>query len=277
MCIAERCSQYEKGDLAKSENSNESQYIEKNGRICLVQSRGQGSSKEIPLCNFTARIDEEKTTDDGAERKTYFKISGQLANGSDLATIEVTAERFPSMAWVTTWGSSAIIAPGYTTKDNLRAAIQELSTNTIRNEVFSHIGWRKINGEYVFLHAGGGLGKNGNNKDIKVDPSEGRLTDFLLPEPPSSQDLKVAIQASIKFLDSAPDEITVPLLCGAYRAPLNEVSLIDYSIFIVGPTGVFKTSLIAIIQTHFGLTFDDRRLPDNWSSTANTLERNRTK
>lgn len=271
--IAERCSIYEKGSTGVSGTSTDSQYIEKNGRICQVQPRAQGPAKEVSLCNFVAHIDEEKTTDDGAERKTYFKISGQLATGAPLTTIEVAADRFPSMAWVTNWRSSAIIASGYTTKDNLRAAIQELSTNTIRNEVFSHIGWRKINGEYYFLHAGGGLGRNGNNKDIKVDPSEGRLSDFLLPDPPSNETLKSAIRASTDFLNSAPDEITVPLFCGAYRAPLNEISLIDYSIFVVGPTGVFKTSLIAIIQTHFGLTFDDRRLPDNWSSTSNTLER----
>lgn len=266
--IVERCSKYEKGDAEKSSPNTDGQYVEKNGRIYLANG-----SREIALCNFTARINEEKVTDDGAERKTYFKISGELSSGTKLPTIEVTADRFPSMAWVTAWGSSAIIAPGYTTKDNLRAAIQELSTDTIRNEVFSHLGWRKINGEYYYLHAGGGLGRNGNNKEIKVDPSEGRLTDFLLPDPPDAETLKTAVQASIAFLDSAPDEITVPLFCGAYRAPLNEVSLIDYSVFVVGPTGVFKTSLIAIMQTHFGITFDDRRLPDNWSSTANTLER----
>jgi len=269
--IAERSAKYEQSAADQNENA-QSQYIEKNGRIYLV-ARGQGAPREVPLCNFTANIAEEKVTDDGAERKTYFKIVGELSSGQNLPVIEVTSERFPSMSWVTAWGSSAIIAPGYTTKDNLRAAIQELSKDTIRSEVFSHLGWRKINDQYFFLHSGGGLGASGNSKDIKVDPSEGRLTDYLLPDPPEGEKLMEAVQASLAFLESAPDEITVPLFCGAYRAPLNEVSLIDYSLFIVGPTGVFKTSLIAIIQTHFGLSFDDRKLPDNWSSTANTLER----
>jgi hypothetical protein len=46
----------------------------------------------------------------------------------------------------------------------------------------------------------------------------------------------------------------------------------DFSNFLYGRTGVFKTELSALIQQHFGAGFDARRLPTSFTSTANTNE-----
>jgi hypothetical protein len=67
----------------------------------------------------------------------------------------------------------------------------------------------------------------------------------------------------------APDRISFPLLAAVYRAPLGKV---DFSLFLTGQTGTFKTALAALCQQHFGAAMEASHLPANFSSTANALE-----
>jgi hypothetical protein len=70
-----------------------------------------------------------------------------------------------------------------------------------------------------------------------------------------------------------PDAITAPLLGAGFRAPLNEAAVADLTLFLVGPSGVFKTELAALLMQLFGAGFDRLHLPAGWSSTPNALER----
>jgi DNA replication protein DnaC len=67
----------------------------------------------------------------------------------------------------------------------------------------------------------------------------------------------------------APDWISFPLLTAVYRAALGKV---NFSLFLAGQTGVFKTALAALCQQHFGTAMDDRGLPTNFASTGNALQ-----
>ena len=55
-----------------------------------------------------------------------------------------------------------------------------------------------------------------------------------------------------------------------YRAALGASR---FSLFLSGPSGVFKTALAALAQQHFGAAMDASGLPANFASTANALER----
>ena len=54
-----------------------------------------------------------------------------------------------------------------------------------------------------------------------------------------------------------------------YRAALGKV---DFSVFLAGKTGVFKTALAALCQQHFGSAMDASSLPTNFASTGNALQ-----
>ena len=60
-----------------------------------------------------------------------------------------------------------------------------------------------------------------------------------------------------------------PILAAVYRAPLGTS---DFSVFLAGPTGVFKSEVAALAEQHFGSGMDARHLPANWASTGNALE-----
>jgi hypothetical protein len=95
------------------------------------------------------------------------------------------------------------------------------------------------------------------------------LAGVVLPDPPHGAELIVAIRASLRLLDLAPDHIVFPLLGAAYRAVFGEA---DFALHLSGPTGAGKSELAALIQRHFGPELDARHLPGSWSSTANALE-----
>jgi hypothetical protein len=86
--------------------------------------------------------------------------------------------------------------------------------------------------------------------------------------PVEGEERIVPVRASLRLLDLADDRITVPVFCAIYRAPLGAV---DFVLWLVGETGVFKTECGVLAQQHFGI-FTSRTLPGNSSSTINSIE-----
>jgi hypothetical protein len=225
---------------------------------------------EVPLANWHGRIIEETSHDDGAERRVMFSVEGALADGTPLPRVEVPADQFAFMRWpVAAWGTRAVVLAGATTADHLRVALQLLSGDVPRRTVYGHVGWREIGGEWVYLHAGGGIGKDGAAAGVEVSLPDA-LDRFSLPDPPADHDLAEAIRASLGILDGlVPDRIAFPLFAAVYRAPLGAA---DFSPHLCGATGNFKTEIATLAQQHFGAAMDARNLPGSWSSTGNALE-----
>jgi hypothetical protein len=229
-------------------------------------------SVPTPLTNFTAKIVGDVVEDDGAEESRSFEIQAEL-NGRP-STFAIPAERFAGMGWPSEYlGAGAILAPGFGLKDHARAAVQMLSGDISRRHVYGHAGWHWDGEGWVYLHAGGAIGSMGPIPEMEVSLGDGRLGDFSLPAPPKGEDLARAIQASLRLLELATWTITVPKLAAIYRAPLGEAVPVNLSLFVVGPTGTHKTEVTALVQAHYGPTFNGLNLPGNWSSTQNALEK----
>jgi hypothetical protein len=243
-------------------------YSVQEGRI-VRESRNNDSSGHIPLCNFTAQIVQQVFLDDGVESSITFEVEGRVANGPALPRVEVPSADFAAMGWVApSWGTAAVVYAGLGTKDHLRAAIQLISGDVPVRTVFGHTGWRKVDGGWVYLHAGGAVGAQGTVSTAQVS-LPGNLDRFLLPDPPKAQELQEGIHASLRLIDLAPEPITSSILGAVYRAVLGPA---DFSVHLAGPTGAGKTELAALAQQHFGGSMDARHLPGSWSSTANSLE-----
>ena len=221
----------------------------------------------IPLTNFIASIVEEIVEDDGVDTRRVFKIQAELNGFSH--EIFVPADKFASLTWVTEHlGAQAIVYPGFGLKDHARVAIQELSGSIPKGRIFTHTGWRQVEGQWVYLHSGGAISKDGPVSEIMIKlPNP--LSLFTLPEPPEGEALQDAIRECLRLLDIAPEVVTVPLVTAVFRSVLGDT---DFSIHLAGPTGIGKTELAAVAQQHFGSGLDARHLPGNWSSTGNALE-----
>ena len=141
-------------------------YARIDGRICYHQVDRNGIEFDVALANFDASISEEICIDDGAEVTHTFVVEGSLADGTALPDVTVKAAEFEAMKWIPEhWGARAIVEAGHGIRDKLRAGIQTLSAPS-QHTLYSHTGWRSINGEDVYLYHGGAVGCAGVSVEL---------------------------------------------------------------------------------------------------------------
>jgi hypothetical protein len=216
-----------------------------------------------------AQGEEEIVKDDGRESTKEFVISGTLETGQALPPVVIKASEYRGMAWVTrSWGLRANLVAGQNSQDRVREAIQHLSRNARQRTVYTHTGWRRLNGQWCYLHGGGAI--NGP-QGVEVDLGS-ELSRYSLPAPGGPGEVRRAAEASLNFLDIGPWPVTAPLLAAVYLAPLSDLLKVDFTLWLLGQSGAFKSTLAALAMSHFG-SFDRTTLPGQWSSTANALER----
>jgi hypothetical protein len=222
---------------------------------------------EVPLCNFTARIISECEEDDGTDTRLLFDIA--VKKGNREVTVRVPADKFGALNWpLQALGLSAAIVPGREVRDHIRFAVQMFSQGAPRRTRYTHLGWRKIGEEWVYLHTNGAIGAGGSVPRIDVSVPD-VLEPYALPDPPTGAALTDAIRASLRFLTVAPLRVTAPVYASIWRAVLGGS---NYSTHLVGATGKGKTALALLALQHQGAGFTEKTIPASWESTTNSLE-----
>jgi hypothetical protein len=271
------------GGNGSSKTQKFGEYVIKNGafhQIKMVKD-GEGGlrSVDFPLCDFTCRIVEEVTQDDGLADTTFLRIEGRRANGALLPLVDVPAKSFYASQgnWANEhWGTLPFIYPGAAKKDNLRACIHlfsQLNGDVPRRQVFRFTGWKKINDTWNYLTGSGAIADSGLVDGVEVDLGAGHMGRYQLPAPLVGEPLKVAVADTLALLDACPSKphIGVALLAAVARAPLGECHPTDFAVWMHGLTGSKKSAVAAIALAFFG-TFTARSFPGNWSDSVNDAE-----
>ena len=242
------------------------------GMVLRKASKYGFGTEADKLANFNARISSEQIEDDGSlDELRVFELECELKGRKIL--IRVPASKFVSMGWPTSMlGAEAIVFPGK--ESQARAAIQTLSRNIRKLTVYTHTGWRQIDGVWSYLHSGGAITPTGNRTDVTIRlPSS--LRNFLLPEPPTDPQVPEADKVAeafntvLTFLTAFPKWVTIPILGSIFAAVLGSI---NYSIYVVGESGTFKSELTALGQSFFGAGFNSSNFPANWTNdTVNNL------
>jgi len=222
------------GGSGTSKEQRFGDYVIKNGafyQIKAVRDGPDGSGTvEFPLCDFTCRIVEEITSDDGLDDATFLRIEGRRANGVPLPIVDVPAKNFYSSQgnWANEhWGTLPFIYPGAAKKDNLRACIHLYSQQAgdiPRRTVFKFTGWKKLDEKWHYLTGSGAITAEGLIGGTEVDLGTGHMSRYQLPEPLTGELLKQAVSDALALLDVCPSKphIGIALFAAVARAPLEK-------------------------------------------------------
>jgi hypothetical protein len=229
-----------------------------------VTQKGERLS-ETQLSNYRASIITNILLDDGVETKREFEIEAELLNRTFRFTIP--ASQFGNMDWpMEQMGPAAITLPNQ--REYTRTAIQYHSMTAEERCIYTHTGWRKVDGQSIYIHAGGAVGEIGEINGMNVQLC-GSLSKYELSLPTSSDELKRAVRTSLRSVELGPPSISFPLRAATCRALFGNC---DFAIHLVGETGAFKSELAALEQQFFGAQMNRLNLPGSWSSTGNALE-----
>ncbi len=218
-----------------------------------------------PICNFTAHITSEIIRDDGEDQQLFYKLIGSI-DETTLPEVEVNEKDFDSMTWPRrSWGIKAMLSVGQSIKDHLRLAILLQSQGAQQRRIFTHTGWREVDGKHIYLTSGGALG----GEKVVVDLAPPLRRYLLLP--PEGDPVE-SIKTSLDFLYVGNLKVTLPLWTAMYLAPLAEFIPPSFTLWYVGISGSFKSVLTALALNHFG-DFDYLSLPAAWRNSQNHLEK----
>jgi hypothetical protein len=253
-------------------------YIRRGHVLHLVKTIHDRESKmsreiEIALGNFSAVVEEERQYDDGVEvdHRSFIRVTRPNGDGHIETKVEIPTAQFSNLGWVTTkLGHRHVVNAGTATKDHLRAAIQVFSHGVKPRRIFAHTGWRRIHGEWAYLHAGGAITADGLIEDMEVELPD-QLAHYALPPPPGPARKVEAVRASLRQMDLIDDGVGAVQLARIYAPPLAGWYRLDVGFFIYGRTGTGKTELAAQAMAHYGAGFHARSLPGSWVSTEGAL------
>jgi len=268
----------EKGQVDKFGDNQIGDFFTAEGSIWFLRDgrdTKNGTVNKIPTAlthNFIAMISEQIIQDDGARQETAFVIEGKQKNGPHLPTLTIPATQYQTMQWpIKHYGARGIVEANAATPRRLANAILILSGDIAITTVYQHTGWRKIDDQWHYLSSSGAISGNGLNPDIRVDMGGGHMNRYALPAP--ADDPRQAAKALFNLLTIANNNpvIGAALFCSVVRAALGECLAPDFSLFLAGQSGSFKSECAALAQSCYG-EFNSRTLPANFSDSESDLE-----
>jgi hypothetical protein len=227
-----------------------SAYVAHDGRLWRKTVDRVGLEIEIALSNFVAQVIENRLLDNGLEEETQlvYRVRGQV-NGSPPREFDLPHAKFREGDWEQYFGTKDAFVE-VQAGEHVRRAISEISLDAPQRVAFRHLGHREIDGRCVYLHGPGAITSGGMATGAETSLSS-ELSRYAMRLPASESERREAILASLRTVNCASATVMYPGLAMAYRAPLGAAANV---LAYVGPTGVLKTGLAAILLQHFGAT-----------------------
>ena len=242
-------------------------YYTENGCLCYLPV-GRQDSPGIMLCNFAPRIVREVIVDDGAEKTRRYLIGGTDANGNNFTPVEVPAGELEKMSWIANnLDASCDLCVVSQVEKHVRCAIKSTARFAEKQYIFSHTGWKKIDGAWQYLLPG--------DETYRVE-LKGKQRNYHGTDTCTEDDLRKLFC----FLrsDLMPDEIILPCIALVFLSPLNEfLRQIGHEpkflLTLIGRTGSMKSTVAALMLSFFG-NFSATDLPMSFRDTANSIVHN---
>jgi hypothetical protein len=227
------------------------------------------------FANFKVRIVREVVRHEAGTTTRHVDVEAVHDDGT-VALATVKAEDFRAMGWVETdLGMKFVLASGRNVADRFQNAIRvnSFQRGVESKHVYTTLGWERVNGQDVYLHAGGAIGAGGK-MDMGVDVSS-ELGIFRLPDPDPNllAEAVARVLAIPGHLGPGAESIAAIVMSLPMRAVLGPSRTIPH---FSGTTGTLKTSTCVVAVRFFAPSLEHSdSMPLSWSATAAGMERNR--
>lgn len=224
----------------------------------------RGNYGDRQLCNFTPYIEEELVVIDGITESRYLKIGGIHKKGYSLESVTLSINEFKKMNWIEEkWGSACNVSAGNSNREQLRFAIQSTAEDILTRKLYSHIGWIYSGNQWDYI-----MPSNENCFCEDAVVSKYGLAESV------NQDSALAT-LSLLYSEVTPKKILYPLVAMMFASPLIEFfSQAGFQmktvLALIGQTGSKKSTLAALVLSHFG-NFTHDSLPLSFRDTANSI------
>ncbi|KYN75803.1 hypothetical protein A0J52_17680 [Clostridium sporogenes] len=236
--------------------------INNHGELCYKKN-----DKNIPLCNFIIIPIAEVIVTDEINIEKEIELMGILNNKYLLKNIRVKLNELRNFNWIEErWGFKCSIYPVNRCYEKIRHAIKIASEKIKVKYVYKHIGWTCLNNKYIYLLGNAVIGDK--NSNVIIDESMRKFNlkiDYELSR-------EKAYRKSLKLLEIAPLNITLPIFCFTLLSTIN--TLLKYHslepkfcLWLSGETGSRKTTISNLFTNIF-----NNNVPANFKDTKTALE-----
>ena len=191
-----------------------------------------------------------------------------MKNGNNFTPVEVPAGELEKMSWIANnLDASCDLCVVSQVEKHVRCAIKSTARFAEKQYIFSHTGWKKIDGAWQYLLPG--------DERYRVE-LKGKQRNYRGADTCTEDDLRKLFC----FLrsDLMPDEIILPCIALIFLSPLNEfLRQIGHEpkflLTLIGRTGSMKSTVAALMLSFFG-NFSATDLPMSFRDTANSIVHN---
>lgn len=209
------------------------------------------------------------TKDDGIEQAQYIQLQ-PIRKGEPLPVKEISYKKFSSSGLFEELDFSLRPAVGRSIVQYYQDSVRMQFENMEKKTVYTHTGWRKVGGRWLYLHCGGAVGDVDNS--LSVELSDSRLNRMYTFSGDNSSEKYNTLK---NFLGCAKADIIYPLTSYLFLAPLIEFfgaadCFPGFSFYLLGKSQSGKSTLAALALCFFG-SFGNKTLPASFNDTANSI------
>ncbi len=231
-----------------------------------------------PVSNFIARIVKEANFVDpkGSTIERLLKIEGQCGV-DELPQITVKSTELANAEWPHHhWGynNGIEVYPIHNAPKHLQSAVRRESSDIKSFTFINAMGFCRVAGRYVYATNNRSITESGS-----VSPLRSRMKRPLdlyeIRKPTKNRKrLKKAFFELLRILDISETQgfVGVLLLASMFRPVLNIYERTDILIWLIGPSGAFKSTIAALAMCFYGERFDAKSLTANWLDSLASLE-----
>ncbi|MEH7058222.1 hypothetical protein V7052_06625 [Bacillus wiedmannii] len=239
--------------------------INDRGHLCIIKNR-----EIISLCNLIIIPIAQEIITDGMNEEKQLELMGILNNEKRLPNIKIGLDELRNSHWIENkWGIECVLYPENKCYEKIRCAIKIACEGIETRKVYKSVGWFKFQDGYFYLHEGGVIGK-GKHRYVSTS-----LNRFNLEIDEKISEVK-AYKRSLKFLNVAVKDVTLPLFCFTMLSTINTLLKLHdvepkFTLWLYGVTGSRKTTLASLFFNIFNRGIS-QEISANFKDTKTSLE-----